>query len=206
MKHFESFGDCLKRCLKENHLSASEAAKLVGFRSRNSMFRILAGETGDEVKLRFLENHDRPRAAQIIGDENALRCWMAFQYFQKGMPLIYNGQEVGAVHLPSLFDKDTICWNTGKDYAPLLKTLRKIKDEPIVREGSYSVTALPNDVLLAVYEYHGEKLVGIFPVGGMGLLVSPGVGDGQYCNLLDDTIVEVHFGMTSCNGPIIFRA
>ena len=52
MKHFESFGDCLKRCLKENHLSASEAAKLVGFRSRNSMFRILAGETGDEVKLR----------------------------------------------------------------------------------------------------------------------------------------------------------
>ena len=39
MKHFESFGDCLKRCLKENHLSASEAAKLVGFRSRNSIFR-----------------------------------------------------------------------------------------------------------------------------------------------------------------------
>ena len=55
MTHYESFGDCLKRCLKETGLSASEAARLVGFRSRNSMFRILAGEAGDDVKLRFLE-------------------------------------------------------------------------------------------------------------------------------------------------------
>ena len=74
MKHFESFGDCLKRCLKENHLSASEAAKLVGFRSRNSMFRILAGETGDEVKLRFLE-----KLREALGDAWPDRDWIALQ-------------------------------------------------------------------------------------------------------------------------------
>ena len=158
------------------------------------------------LKLRFLENHDRPRAAQIIGDENALRCWMAFLYFQKGMPLIYNGQEVGAVHLPSLFVFVSINWNTGKDYTPLLRKLREIKRDPLFADSSYSVTALENDVLLAVHEHSGHKLVGIFPVGGKCLLVSPGVADGQYQNLLTGETVEVHFGMTSCTGPIIIKA
>ena len=54
MQRYESFGECVKRCLKEAGLSASEAARLVGFRSRNSMFRILAGDAGDDIKLRFL--------------------------------------------------------------------------------------------------------------------------------------------------------
>ena len=55
MRQYESFGDCVKRCLQEAGISASGAARLVGFRSRNSIFRILSGDTGDEVKRRFLE-------------------------------------------------------------------------------------------------------------------------------------------------------
>ena len=54
MQQYESFGECVKRCLQEEGMSASEAARLVGFRSRNSMFRILSGETGNEINLRFL--------------------------------------------------------------------------------------------------------------------------------------------------------
>ena len=158
------------------------------------------------LKLRFLENHDRPRAAQLIGDETALKCWMAFLYFQKGITLLYNGQEVGAVHLPSLFDRDTIRWDTGKDYTSLLKKLKQIKADPLFADSSYQVTALPNDVLLAVHERCGSKLVGIFPVGGKSSLVKPGVADGTYRNLLDDSQVEVHFGMTACTEPIIFKA
>jgi hypothetical protein len=56
MERYESFGDCLKRCLQEGALSASEAARLVGFRSRNSIFRILSGEASPDIKLRFLES------------------------------------------------------------------------------------------------------------------------------------------------------
>lgn len=56
MQRYESFGECLKRCLKEADLSASEAARLVGFRSRNSIFRILSGDAGNDIKLRFLES------------------------------------------------------------------------------------------------------------------------------------------------------
>ena len=74
MKRYESFGDCLKRCLKENKLSASEAARLVGFRSRNSMFRILANEAGDDVKLRFLE-----KLHEALGDTWPESCWLDLQ-------------------------------------------------------------------------------------------------------------------------------
>ncbi len=60
MQQYESFGDCLRRCLKEMNMSATAAAELVGFKSRNSIFRILSGEASCDVKLRFLEAfHER---------------------------------------------------------------------------------------------------------------------------------------------------
>lgn len=74
MKQYERFGACLKRCLDEGGLSATEAAKLVGFRSRNSIFRILAGETGNEVNLRFLAAlYDK------LGDAWPQERWIALQ-------------------------------------------------------------------------------------------------------------------------------
>lgn len=50
----ETFGGCLKRVLGEMGVSASEAARLVGFRSRNSIFRILNDTTTLEVDARFM--------------------------------------------------------------------------------------------------------------------------------------------------------
>ncbi len=74
MKTVESFGECLKRCLKENGLSASEAARLVGFRSRNSVFRILSDEAGADIKLRFLE-----KLHEAVGDSWPTSSWMSLQ-------------------------------------------------------------------------------------------------------------------------------
>lgn len=74
MHKYETFSECLKRCLQEEGLSASEAARLVGFRSRNSIFRILAGDTGSDVKLRFLHQlHD------ALGDVWPVERWHALQ-------------------------------------------------------------------------------------------------------------------------------
>ncbi|MBQ9679498.1 MAG: alpha-amylase [Ruminococcus sp.] len=67
------------------------------------------------VKLRFLENHDQTRAAFLIPDRLSLANWTAFNYFQKGLTLIYAGQEYGAEHLPSLFDKDDIFTDDEND-------------------------------------------------------------------------------------------
>lgn len=74
MQHYESFGECLKRCLKETDISASEAARLVGFRSRNSIFRILAGDASNDVKLRFLE-----QLYKAIGKKWPEEYWRALQ-------------------------------------------------------------------------------------------------------------------------------
>lgn len=74
MHRYESFGECLKRCLKEEEFSASEAARLVGFRSRNSIFRILSGDTSDEVNYRFLS-----ALHGALGDQWPEERWKALQ-------------------------------------------------------------------------------------------------------------------------------
>ena len=158
------------------------------------------------VKMRCLENHDRPRAARLVPDDRNLRNWTAFNYFQKGMAFLYAGQEVLCTHTPSLFDKDTINWNTGKDISPLLKKLGQIKRDPLMTNSSYTLQALPRDVVLAVHDTAGQKMVGIFSLRGECALVKVEVPDGIYENLITGDPIEVHAGVISTNGePIIFK-
>lgn len=55
MKQYERFGTCLKRILEEEQLSASQAAKMMNLRSRNSIFRILTEQTSVKVQEEFLQ-------------------------------------------------------------------------------------------------------------------------------------------------------
>ena len=159
------------------------------------------------VKLRYLENHDNARAAFIIPDETALVNWTAFLYFQKGMTLLYAGQEVCAEHRPSLFDRDTVCWQTGRDLTGLLQALGKIKKHPILTDSRYEVRALPREILYADHQKGKEQLVGVFSLRGESALIRVKVPDGQYTNLIDESAVEVHEGKLPCKGrPIIFEA
>ncbi len=157
------------------------------------------------VKLRFLENHDRPRAAQNIPDPAAMENWLAFLYFQKGMVLLFNGQEVGAVHLPRLFEKDPICWEEPADYAGYMRKLYELRQDPVFTDSTYRVTAHPRDVLTAVHESKAGKLVGIFSTRGAASLVQVNLPDGTYKNLLGGT-AEVHEGRISIyKKPVIIK-
>ncbi len=147
------------------------------------------------VKLRFLENHDRPRAHQLIRSEKALRVWTAFMYFQKGMPLVYNGQEVGEVHLPSLFDKDTVDWEVKTDLVPLMQKLYSIRKDSLFADSDYSVTSPCEGVLLASHTLKDSKITGVFPVKSADALVNVSMADGTYTDLLTGKSVEVKFGM-----------
>lgn len=159
------------------------------------------------VKLRFLENHDRPRAHQLIADEKALRVWTAFMYFQKGMPLIYNGQETGATHLPTLFDKDTIDFSVKVDLTPLMKKLYTICKDEIMTDSDYKVESPCDGVLTAMHTAKCGKLLGVFPVKTTGALVNVQVPDGTYKDLITGRDVEVHFGMLSVSDEaVIIRA
>lgn len=57
--------------------------------------------------LRFLENHDLPRAVKTFGKRGFVP-YLVFIYCMPGLPLIYNGQETGAQKQLSLFDPDPL--------------------------------------------------------------------------------------------------
>ena len=157
------------------------------------------------VKLRFLENHDRARARLGIPEEIPLRNWTAFLYFQKGMTLLFNGQEVGAAHLPALFEKDPINWQGDLDLSELMAKLYEIKQDPLLADSSYHVEALPRNILLAEHKKGADRMIGIFSVRGESSLVRVDLPDGTYENLLGGS-VDVFEGCLGMRGePILIR-
>ena len=156
------------------------------------------------VKLRFLENHDNPRAKLLIPDLQSLKNWTAFLYFQKGMTLLYAGQEKAVSHLPSLFDRDPIFWETGTDISGFLAALAQIKKDPVFADSRYEVKALPNDILLASHRKGTRRILGIFSLRGASSLIQVDVENGRYLNLIDGSSVEIHAGLLGIHGePMI---
>ena len=158
------------------------------------------------VKLRYLENHDQSRAAFVIPDEKALANWTAFLFFQKGVTLVYAGQEASCTHLPSLFDRDTVDFSAGCDLTPLMQRLAAMKRDALFAESRYSVQALPREIVRAEHTADGARMVGVFSLRGEASLVPVNAPDGVYENLADGGTVEVHGGKISCSGaPVIFK-
>lgn len=114
------------------------------------------------IKLRNLENHDNLCAKFIIPDELSLLNWTAFIYFQKGMTLLYAGQEKMNEILPSLFDKDNVKWDTKDDLSKLLSSLYAIKKHKEITDSRYEVTALPNEIIYATHKYKNRQVRGNF--------------------------------------------
>ncbi|NQU68420.1 MAG: alpha-amylase [Candidatus Marinimicrobia bacterium] len=66
-------------------------------------------------KLRFLENHDCQRIASRLKSIDQLKNWTLLMFLLSGAKLVYAGQEFGFMHLPSLFEKDTIDWSFSNE-------------------------------------------------------------------------------------------
>ncbi|WP_026499512.1 alpha-amylase family glycosyl hydrolase [Butyrivibrio sp. WCD2001] len=158
------------------------------------------------IKLHFLENHDQTRAHFLIPDEKALRNFTAFLFFQKGIPFIYAGQEFGASHLPSLFDKDTISLRPedGIDMTDFIRTLSFIKKDAIFADGIFECKASENDTVVATLTHGEKKAVGVFALKAQTSNVRVPLPDGIYKNLIDGSDVEVFRGGVKCYGePMI---
>lgn len=151
------------------------------------------------VKLRCLENHDRPRLAALVPDARARRCWTAFLYFCKGLVMLYNGQEASAAVRPGLFDPDPVDW-TGEDLSPMLRRLAQLRRDPLLAQGSFSVREAGRGVLLALYESAGRRAAGVFPVASAAGAVRVPLPDGRYENHVDGRAVRVENGLLCCAG------
>lgn len=159
------------------------------------------------VKLRYLENHDNPRASFIIPDRLSLLNWTAFIYFQKGMTLLYAGQEAGDSNRPDLFDKDLVRWNNGADMSAFLSKLYEIKKHPGFTNSRYDVQAFPGEILYARHRYGKRQLTGVFSVKGNSSLLPTRISDGVYTNIMDGGEVRIKCGKIACKGePVIFES
>ncbi|ASJ00148.1 alpha-amylase [Thermococcus gorgonarius] len=113
------------------------------------------------AKLRFLENHDTPRAASIFRDEFRLRNWTALAFMLKGATLVYAGQEYAIKEAPNLFEKDPILWETGdEEFLRFFKRLISIKKA--LKCENQRVRALKDGVLVV----ECDNATGIFNVEG----------------------------------------
>lgn len=147
------------------------------------------------VKLRFLENHDRPRAAALLPDSAVRKNWTTFLFFQKGMPLLYAGQEYGIPHLPALFERDPlpalpqysdssvqdisaehtfaehdsagdVSAKAASAEAAFVRRLCALRRSPVFTDSRYEVRALPGDILLAEHRSQRGRLLGVFRLKG----------------------------------------
>lgn len=117
------------------------------------------------VKLRFLENHDQIRAAELIRDPHRRYNATAFSMFLKGAWLFYNGQETGTPSNPSLFEPDQIDWAIDEEMVRLQKQLNVIKKQDFFGNGYFSVEAVGENIAHITYEVENGIYNGWFNIG-----------------------------------------
>ena len=92
-------------------------------------------------KLRFTSNHDEcawdDTPLGLFGGKNGSMAAFVISAYMGGVPLIYNGQEVGCpVKLP-FFSRSPIDWSTNPDMTAAYQNLMRIRAEhPALRGGS----------------------------------------------------------------------
>ena len=159
-------------------------------------------------KLRCLENHDQPRIRSFVPRECDLINYTAFLYFLKGTTLIYAGQEFENIHLPSLFEKDTVSRGTGRDLSKLMRRLYEIKRDHFGCEDYFLAAGDDKNNIAVLERGSGDKrFIGVFSLRSLSAEVSVDLPDGTYPELISGTAVEVRGGKLRCTGdPIILEA
>lgn len=148
----------------------------------------------DYIKLRHLENHDNPRAKSLIPNEVELRQWLAFQYFQKGNVLLYNGQEYQESVEQTLFDFDPVNWDTTLDVSDYIAQLNTIKKQYIPTDVTvdYRVKAENElDAVIITHETQNILFIAVCSFKQKEGRVTIGLADGYYKDLITDEMIEV---------------
>ena len=159
----------------------------------------------DYVKLRCTENHDRPRTAELFFDRTVRENWLAWNFFQKGLSMLYCGQEWGVERTPSLFDPDPVPCKGEPMHEALLKKLIAIKKDPLFSDGVYTLEARENDVIVSTWTLGSRKAVGVFSMRAKPASVDVPLPDGVYVDLLSEALCPVENGaVLSAGKPMIF--
>ena len=160
----------------------------------------------DYVKLRFTENHDRPRTAALLPDPVVRENHLAWMFFQKGTALLYCGQEWAAVRTPSLFDADPVDRSGAPVYESFFQTLIAVKKDPLFSDGVYTLEARDGDAIVSTWTLGERRAVGVFSMRGRAVETEVPLADGTYINVLSGTPLTVENGRLCTDGrPVVVR-
>lgn len=110
------------------------------------------------LRMRFTENHDKPRSRTYIGDADLnLTAW-AFVALMPGNPLIYAGQEIGETIQPTLFEKDVVNWSLGDaGLSERMAELIRLRKKYIQPHSAFEIF-LADDAKQVIAYKHGEMV------------------------------------------------
>ena len=161
------------------------------------------------LKVHYLENHDRRRAASYAEDRTILTNITAWSFFQNGIGFLYAGQETLNAKTPSLFDKDLIDLTVKDcDFYDFIKHLVALKKSPAfatVRRFDI-IDTNQSDLIQARMNSAAGHFYGIFNLSGGTREVSVPFADGTYTNLFNNTTVTCTNGRLSIRAPVMVEA
>jgi glycosidase len=123
------------------------------------------------IPMIFTSNHDENswHGTEFERMGAAVRTFAVLTYVLPGMPLIYNGQEVGFDHRLAFFEKDEIDWTDNSNYTAFYRELNHLrKSNPALYsqdKGGQLVeikNSLPNAVFSFEREAKGNKVIAVF--------------------------------------------
>jgi len=146
-QHLEAFDltyswnvyDALARIIRKGHLPSVLDNVLEG-----EKYKFPRGS----LRLRFNENHDKPRAVKFFGEDGALVSALIVNTIP-GVPLIYNGQEYGDTTNLSLFEKQVMSRDNserGRKFYSFYKKLFNFRKKSLaLRRGEMIKVKTSND-------------------------------------------------------------
>ncbi len=150
----------------------------------------------DAFRMQFTSNHDENSwngtEFERLGD--AVKTFAVLASTMEGMPLIYNGQEMGLDHRLEFFEKDPIVWEHNEffDFYARLFNLNLNNSALFngVRGGKMERIPTPADDQLYVFvrEKNGDKVFVILNLSDSEVITSLNSGriSGTYTNLFTD--------------------
>ena len=114
-------------------------------------------------KLRFTTNHDETSwdktPPELFGGLEGAKAASVLAVFMGGIPLLYNGQEVGStVHL-NLFEKTPINWNQNPGMVAFYKSILKLYNENEALRHGTLLNRSTNDVVIFEKTYNNQTFM-----------------------------------------------
>jgi len=136
------------------------------YRKQDSLYKASA------IKMVFTSNHDENswNGTEFERMGPAAKAFAVFSYITPGMPLIYNGQEVGFNRRLEFFKKDVIDWNADVSYTEFYKKLNRLKKETKAlwagkNKGEFTYKIIGQNLLEITRTKDKSKLTAIFNMG-----------------------------------------